>query len=129
MLRLILSPHAVDRQKQDIDTVHPSPSNHNIRLIDICHTNIGAERNFPPPHWINHSAIVNHTIATLQVMVGAKQTGPIDKIHKHPTFSTLWNIQHKIVNDIFKVGNIKFPLEGHVRYILSKEAFTLFFGK
>ena len=70
--------------------------------------------------------MVKYTIATLQAMVGAKPTGPIDKIHKRPTFSTLWHLQCQIVDVLRKVGNVKFPLDGHAGYILSKEACVLF---
>ena len=62
-------------------------------------------------------------------MVGAKLTGPIDKIHERPTFSTLWQLQRQIINRISKLGNVKFTLDGHAGYILSKEAFALFLSK
>ena len=73
--------------------------------------------------------MVKYTIATLQAMVGADPTGPIDKIHERPTFSSLWYLQRHIVYRIRKVGNIKLPLDGHAGYILSKEAFSLFSSK
>ena len=73
--------------------------------------------------------MVKYTIATLQTMLGAKLTGPINKIHKRPTFSTLWNIQHHIIDGLRKIGNFKLPLDGHVGYILSKEAFSLLSSK
>ena len=73
--------------------------------------------------------MVKYTIATLQAMVGAKLTVPIDKIREHPTFSTLWYPQRQIVNILHKVGNVKYPLQYHVCYILSKEAFNLFSNK
>ena len=46
-------------------------------------------------------------------MVGVKPTGPIDKIHERPTFSTLWHLQRQLVDRLRKVGNVKSPLEGH----------------
>ena len=73
--------------------------------------------------------MVKYTIATLQAMVGAKPTGPIEKIHEHPTFSKLWNLQRQIFNRLCKLGNTKIPLDGHAGYILSKEAFALFSSK
>ena len=73
--------------------------------------------------------MVKFTIATLQAMVGAKPTGPIDKIHERPTFSTLWHLQRQLVSRLRKVGNVKFPLDGHSGYILLKEAYTLFSSK
>ena len=62
-------------------------------------------------------------------MVHAKATGPIDKIHKRPTFSTLCHIQRHIVKGLRKLGNDKFPLDEHAGYILSKEAFAFFMSK
>ena len=59
-------------------------------------------------------------------MVGAKLTAPMDKIHKRPAFSTLWHLQRQLFVRLRKIGNIKFPLDGHYGYILLKEAFTLF---
>ena len=73
--------------------------------------------------------MVKYTIAILQAMVGAKPNGTINKIHKNPTFSTLWHLQRQLVDRMHKVGNIKFPLDGHTDYILSKEPFALFLGK
>ena len=64
--------------------------------------------------------MAKYTIATLQAMVGAKPTGLIDKIHECPTFSTLWHLQHQLVSRLHKVGNFKFPLDGHSGYISSK---------
>ena len=72
---------------------------------------------------------MKYTIATLQAMVGAKTTGPIDKIHERPTFRTLWHLQHHLVSILRKVGNVKLPLDSHSGYILSKEASTLFSSK
>ena len=65
-------------------------------------------------------------VATLQAMVSAKPTGPIDKIHKHLTFSNLCHLQSQLVDDLRKVGNVKYPLDWHASYILSKEEFNLF---
>ena len=62
-------------------------------------------------------------------MVGAKPTEPIDKTHERPTFSTLWNLQRQLVDRLRKVGNIKFPIDGHVGYMLSKESFALLLRK
>ena len=90
---------------------------------------IGSYRMLPTQHWNNHATVVKYTIATLQAMVIAKLTGPIDKIHERPTFSTLCHLQIQIVNDLRKVGNVKFPLDGHAGYTLPKEAFALFSGK
>ena len=73
--------------------------------------------------------MVKYTIATLQAMVGADPTGPIDKIHERPTFSTLWHLQCQIVDGLLKVGNVQFPLDGQSGYILSKETFDLFLRK
>ena len=73
--------------------------------------------------------MVENKIATLQAMVGAKPTIPINKIHERPTFSTLWHIQHSIGDGIHKIGKIKFPLDGHAGYILLKEAFFLLLRK
>ena len=64
--------------------------------------------------------MVKYTIAMLQAMVGAKPTGPIDKIHERPTFSTLWHLQLQLVNGLRKVGNANFPLDGRAGYIFSK---------
>ena len=61
--------------------------------------------------------MVKYTIATLQAMVGAKPTGLINKIHERPKFSNLWQLQHHLFSRIRKVGNIKFPLDGHSVYI------------
>ena len=73
--------------------------------------------------------MVKYTIATLQAMVGAKPTGPIEKIHERPTFSTLRHLQCQIVSRLRKVEKVKFHLDGHSGYILSKEASTLFSSK
>ena len=62
-------------------------------------------------------------------MVGGKLTVPINKIHKRPTFSTLWHFQHQLVDGLRKVGNVKPPLDGQSGYILSKYAFSLFSSK
>ena len=66
--------------------------------------------------------MVNYTISTLQAMVGANPTGPIDNIHERPTFSTLWHLQRQLVNGLRKVGKVNFPLDVHSGYILSKYA-------
>ena len=73
--------------------------------------------------------MVKHNVSTLQAMFDAKLTGPIDKIDGRPTFRTLWHLQRQLIEGPGKVGNFKLPLEGHVGYILSKEAFTLFSSK
>ena len=73
--------------------------------------------------------MVKYTIATLQAMVGAKPTGPIDKIHERPTFSTIWYLQCQVFNRICKAGNFNSPLDVHSGYILSKGAFALFSSK
>ena len=73
--------------------------------------------------------MVKYTIATLQAMVGAKPTGPIDKIHERPTYSTLCHLQNQLSSNLRKVGNIKYLLDGHAGYILLKEAFSLFYSK
>ena len=57
--------------------------------------------------------MAKYTIATLQAMVGAKPTGPIDNIHECPAFITLWHLQHQLVDGIRKVVNVKSPLDGH----------------
>ena len=62
-------------------------------------------------------------------MVGAKPTGPIDKIHEYPIFNIIWHLQHELVDGIRKLGNAKFPLDGHIGYILLKETFGLFLRK
>ena len=62
-------------------------------------------------------------------MVGAKPTGPIKEIHELPIFSTLWNLQLQLVGDLQKLGNVKYPLVGHARYILSKEVSALILNK
>ena len=61
----------------------------------------------------HHAAMVKFTTATIQAMVRTKPTGPIDKIHERPTFSTLWHLQLQLVGGLHKVVNFKFPLEGH----------------
>ena len=98
-------------------------------MIDRGESKIGAERMFPTPQWINHSSMAKHTISTLQAMVGAKPTGPIDKINERPTFSNLWDLHRHIAKGICKLGNVKFPLHRHSDYILSKESFTQFSSK
>ena len=128
-LRLISSPHAVDCQNQDIDILHLPLSDCNIHWIDTGDSKIGSKRTFPTPHWSNHAAMTKYTIATLQAMVGVKPTGPIDKIQKRLTFSTLWHLQCQIVDGLHKVGNVNSPLDGHTGYILLKEVFTLFSSK
>ena len=62
-------------------------------------------------------------------MVGANPTGPIDKIKERPKLSSIWHLQYQLVDGVKKVGNVQFPLDGHVIYILSKEAFSLFYIK
>ena len=73
--------------------------------------------------------MVKYTISILQAMIGAKTTGTINKIHENPTFSMLWPLQRQIVDRLQKIGNIKFSLDGHTNYILSKEYFALFLSK
>ena len=73
--------------------------------------------------------MVKYTIATLQAMIGAKPTGPINNIHEHPSLSTIWNLQRQISNGLSKVVNVKSPLDGHTGYIWSKEVFALFLNK
>ena len=128
-LHLISSPHFADRQNQETNTVHRPPYDCNIHLINTGTSKIGDGRTFPTPHWINHFAMLKYTIATLQAMVGAKLTGPIDKIHERPTFSTLCHLQNQISGGLRRVGNSKYPLDGHVGYILLKWAFSLFYSK
>ena len=65
----------------------------------------------------------------LHAMVGAKLTGPIDKIHKRPTFSNQWHLQRQLVYGMRKVGNVMSSLYVHTGYILSKEDFALFSSK
>ena len=77
---------------------------------------------------INHtrSNIVTYTIEALQALVGAKPVGPIDPIHERPNFSSLWNLQQQLVEGLRKVNNTAYPNDGHLGYILSKEAFALY---
>ena len=70
--------------------------------------------------------MVKYTIAMLYAMVGAKTTVPIDNIYEHPTLRTLWHLQQKLVDGLYRVGNVKSLLENHAGYILPKEDFTLF---
>ena len=88
-IRLILSPHAIDCRKQDMNTLYPPPSDRNIRLIETVDSKIGNGRTFPKQRWNKHAPKVKYTIATLYGMVVAKPTAPIDNIHKRPTFSKL----------------------------------------
>ena len=69
--------------------------------------------------------MVKYIISTLHAMVGAKPTGSIKNIHERPNFSTLFHLQRQIVDSLRKVGNVKFFLEIHTGYILSKEALPL----
>ena len=73
--------------------------------------------------------MVKYTINMLQAMVGAKLTDPIEKIHKRPTFGTLWNLQRQLVDDLQKVAYIKYPFDSYSRYILLKETFGSFSNK
>ena len=73
--------------------------------------------------------MVKYIIATLQAMVGAKPTGPTDKIHERPTFSTVCHLQIQLVDGLRKLVNFKFPLDSHSGCILLKEAFSLFSSK
>ena len=73
--------------------------------------------------------MVNYTISTLQAMVGANPTGPIDNIHEGLTFITLWHLKFQLIDNLHKVGNFKFPLDGHSGYILSKDSYALFSSK
>ena len=108
-------PLAVDRQKPDIGNVYQPPSDHYIFWIDTEDFKIGAWRTFPTQHWNNYATMVKFTTATLQAMVGANPTGPINKIHDRLTFSTLWNLQRQIVDRLCRVGNVKFSLDGNAR--------------
>ena len=73
--------------------------------------------------------MMKHTIAALQAVVGTKLTGPINKIHERPTFSTLWHVHRQLAYSLHKVGNVNPPLVGHTCYILLKATFTLFSSK
>ena len=72
---------------------------------------------------------MKYTIATLQAMFGVNPIVPINKIHERPTFRTLWHLRRQLFGGLHKVRNVKFPLNGHYGYILSKEDFVLFSGK
>ena len=109
--------------------MHPPPPDRNIHWIDTSDSKIGAERMFLTQHCNNQAAMVKYTIAMLQAMVGAKPTNPIGNIHERPTLITLCHLQCQLINGLRKVGNIKFPLDGHIGYILSKQAFALFLSK
>ena len=61
--------------------------------------------------------MVKYTIAMVQSMVSANTTVPIDKIHEHLKFSTLWHLQSQIVDGLCKVGNVKFSLDSQASYI------------
>ena len=65
----------------------------------------------------------------LQAMVGANTTGPIGNINEQPTFSTLWHLQLQLINGLQQVGNVKFLIDRHIGYILSKEVFNLLLKK
>ena len=73
--------------------------------------------------------MVTYTIEELQALVGAKPVGPIDPIHEHPTFSSLWHPQQQLVNGLRKVTNTAYPNDGHSGYILSKEPFSIYSPK
>ena len=72
---------------------------------------------------------MTYTIEALQSLVGAKPVGPIDPIHERPTFSSLWHLHQQLVEGLRKVTNTAYPNDGHLRYILSKEAFALYSTK
>ena len=108
--------------------MQPPLSNRNTCRIKQDIT-LSAQKNITDTHVITTSPWWKNNIATLQAMVGAKPTIPINKIHERPTFSTLWHIQHSIGDGIHKIGKIKFPLDGHAGYILLKEAFFLLLRK
>ena len=73
--------------------------------------------------------MVKYAIATLQAMVSTKLTSPIKNIHERPTFNNLWHLQRQLVEGLCKLVSVKLTLDGHVIYILSKDAFTLFSSK
>ena len=73
--------------------------------------------------------MVTHIIEALQALVGAKPVVPIDLIHEHPTFSSLWHLQKQLVEGLSKVTNTSYPNDVHSGYILSKEAFDLYSTK
>ena len=90
------------------------------------YSNMSAKGKFLTQHWNNHDTMVKYTIAMLQPMVSAELTRPLDKIHEPLIFSTLWHLQRQLVDNLHKLGNVKSPLDNHVGYIVSKEAFGLF---
>ena len=73
--------------------------------------------------------MVTYTIEALQALVGAKPVGPIDPIHKRPTFSSLWHLQQQLVEGLRKVTNTAYPNDGQSGYILSREVFALYSTK
>ena len=73
--------------------------------------------------------MATYTIEALQALVGAKPVGPIDHIHEHPTFSSLWHLQQQLVEGLRKVTNTAYPNDSHSGYILSKEAFAIYSTK
>ena len=89
------------RQDQNSDTVQQPPP-----YRDTC----WIERQIPrlaPNGCSRHprnqnAAMVKYNIATIEVMVGANPASPIDKIHNRKTFSTLWHLQHQLVNGLQK---------------------------
>ena len=72
---------------------------------------------------------MTYTIEALQALVGAKSVGPIDPIHEHPNFSSLWHLQQQLVEGLQNVTNTAYPNDGHSGYILSREAFALYSTK
>ena len=120
---------AVDHPEMEINNVYPPPPDSDICWIDTVDSNIVADRTFLTQHWNNHADMVKYNIAMIQAMVSVKPTGPIDNTRKRPIFSTLWHLQHQLIDGKLKLGNVKFTLDGHAGYILSKETLTLFLSK
>ena len=73
--------------------------------------------------------MVTYNIKALKALVGSKPVGPIDGIHERPTFSSLWHLQKQLVEGLRKLTNTAYPNDGHLGYILSREAFALYSTK
>ena len=73
--------------------------------------------------------MVTYTIEALQALVSAKPVKPIHPILERPTFSSLWHLQQQLVEGLRKVTNTPYPNDGHLGYILSREAFALYSTK
>ena len=73
--------------------------------------------------------MLTYTIDALYALVGAKPVGPINPIHDHPIFSSLWHLQQQLVEGLRKVTNTAYINDGHSRYILSRETFALYSTK